>query len=196
MQHCPCGQTSFCLLPCRYTMVLLWIHVKTKFVAFRDCIWCARMQHLAQCLRTNMKSYCDFSATTYRPSIYTWLNVCSRYTRTCVNSSCKWIWSQWPAILVPCLVAIFASAVLHSILKMKWYWNIVLYTVIITWLKVMILGDTTMFAESLQPLYATVDEAQRIVPMIKKTVCAQSSKTKSKDFLSQIVISMSRWHGQ
>lgn len=140
------------------------------------------MQHLAQCLRTNMKSYCDFSATTYRPSIYTWLNVCSRYTRTCVNSSCKWIWSQWPTILVPCLVAIFASTVLDSILKMKWYWNIVLYIVIITWLKVVILGDTTMFAESLQPLNATVDEAQRTVPMMTQLSVLRALKLNQKAF--------------
>lgn len=64
----------------------------TKFVAFKDCTCCIGMQYLAQCLKVNMKSYCHFSATTYSPSISTWLHVCSRYTRSCVNSGCKWIW--------------------------------------------------------------------------------------------------------
>lgn len=46
----------------------------------------------------------------------------------------------------------------------------------------MILGDTTMFAESLQPLNATVDEAQRTVPMMTQLSVLRALKLNQKAF--------------
>ena len=75
---------------------------------------------------------CDLAASTYRPSIFTWLNIHSRYAGSCVNCCCKWLWSQWPSISISCMMAIIISSVVYDpILQIKWSWNVIIIRILI-----------------------------------------------------------------